>query len=187
MCGRFLFSDEDRCPEIRRFCTLAEEKFPGSGWSRGEVTPGSLYPILVRGKEKADMRLVSWGYTRERGAPLINARAESVEQRVTFAEDFRSRRCVILTTGFFEWGKDEERTKFLFTAKEPVMYLAGIYSTEGRFVVLTTEANKSVRGIHSRMPVIIPGKQVRLWLCTTQAAREMLSAVMPELTAEPVR
>lgn len=182
MCGRFLLSDESECPEVRRFCALADEQFSKDGWSRGEVTPGALYPVFVKGENKAVLQLMTWGYGRTDGRLLINARAESIEGKRTFASDFRYRRCAVLVTGFFEWGKDEDRTKFLFRSEEPCMYLGAIHNTEGNYTILTTEANSSVRGIHHRMPLIIPGNKLLIWLRDIHAAREILTERMPLLT-----
>jgi len=182
MCGRFLFSDEVQCPEVLRFSALADERFAKDSWSRGEVTPGTAYPVLVRGENKAALQLMTWGYERTDGSLLINARAESVEEKRTFASDFQLRRCAILVTGFFERGKDEERTKFLFRAEGPCMYLGAIFNTEGRYTILTTEANSSVRGIHHRMPVIVPKGKLLEWLKDVEAAREILRGQMPVLT-----
>ena len=186
MCGRFLFSSELESPEVQRFCALAERCFPGERWSCGEVLPGMRFPVLVRGREKAVLRLMAWGYEQKNGELLINARGESASVKPTFSADFAQRRCAILTTGFYEWGKDEERTKFRFTGKSDVLYLAGMYNSNGRFVILTTEANASVRGIHHRMPVLLSREMVLTWLKDTHKAQEILRGEMPELTAEAV-
>ena len=186
MCGRFLFSTEPNCPEVQRFCTLAEKRFAGDQWSRGEVMPGMRFPVLVRGEEKASLELMTWGYDMN-GRVLVNARSESITEKPMFSSDFSARRCAILTTGFFEWGKDEERTKFLFTGKTNVLYLAGIYNHAGQFVILTTEANSSVRAIHHRMPVILSGGSVIPWLGNSAYAQDMLKGEMPLLMAEPVK
>ena len=184
MCSRFLFSEKQNSEEVRRFCAIAEQRFGGELWSRGEILPGMCFPVLLAGKKKAEMKLMNWGYSLNSGNLLINARSESVDRKPVFAADFRERRCAVLTTGFYEWGKDEERTKFLFTGSDPVMYLAGICNLEGKFAILTTQANGSVKGIHHRMPVILPKGKVLTWLNDVDAARGILTLEMPSLTAE---
>ena len=62
------------------------------------------------------------------------------------------------------------------------MYLGSIFNTEGRYTILTTEANSSVRGIHHRMPVIVPKGKLLEWLKDVEAAREILCGQMPVLT-----
>ena len=49
------------------------------------------------------------------------------------------------------------------------------------YVVLTTEPNASVQGIHDRMPLILSHEQVRPWLTDPQAALTLLTIVPPAL------
>ena len=45
--------------------------------------------------------------------------------------------------------------------------MAGCWNQFGswqRFVILTTEANESVRGVHHRMPLILDPKDAWVWL-----------------------
>src|SRR4051794_23526768 len=46
-----------------------------------------------------------WAWAKEPsiGNKTINVRAESVTERPAFKAAFRSRRCVILASGFYEW------------------------------------------------------------------------------------
>ncbi len=186
MCGRFLLDTTSDDREVCRFTALAEARFPEEIWSRGEVLPGSRYPVLVRGGEKAAMQLMTWGIPGVSGT-IINARAETVWQKSMFAASARERRCAILASGFFEWGKDSAHTKFLFSQPGGAMYLAGIWveSPEGpRFAILTTAANASVSGVHHRMPVILRRGEVLTWLNDEHAARVLMQGRMPCLTAE---
>jgi len=87
------------------------------------------------------------------------------------------RRCVIPSTGFYEWAKTDAKTKckYQFNAPDsPMLYMAGIYTDNPsrakdeiiaeRFVVLTRVANASVRDIHDRMPVILRKDELVRWL-----------------------
>ena len=44
------------------------------------------------------------------------------------------------------------------------MYMAGIYSMDYRFAILTREATPSISEIHNRMPIIIPETHIKMWL-----------------------
>ncbi len=54
-----------------------------------------------------------------------------------------------------------------------------------RYCVLTTEANASMRGVHSRMPLVLRREQVSLWLRQPEAALRLLRSVPPELEKTP--
>lgn len=90
---------------------------------------------------------------------------------------------MIPSTGFYEWGADKR--KYLFRLPvEQTLYMAGIYREyEGirRYVILTTAANASMKGIHDRMPVILPRDKLQMWMCDTDEAIRYLRAEMPPL------
>ena len=114
---------------------------------------------------------------------MINARSETAEERPTFREPLLHRRCVVPTTGFYEWNKQKE--KFLFHYPDStVVYLAGLWGEIGgkrHYTILTTEPNQAVAAVHNRMPVLLAKEQVRPWLMDTTVALQMLHAKQPEL------
>ena len=74
----------------------------------------------------------------------------------------------------------------------PIMYLAGLYNSYpdpktgkkyGAFVILTTQANNSMRAIHDRMPVILSPKDLPLWLYSHGEAEILLGEEGPELVS----
>lgn len=123
-------------------------------------------------------------YGRSVSVPVIfNARAETVEEKKTFRQSLFTNRCVVPSTGFYEW--DEQKKKHLFRLPgEQTLYMAGIckeYDGIQRYVILTTAANNSMKAIHDRMPVILPKDKILLWATDTAAALDYLHNEMPEL------
>ena len=120
------------------------------GWSGGEVSPGADAPVLVAEGAKIRVCLQNWGIPVINGKRAINARAETVCERPLFQASILHHRCVVPTTGFYEW--DGQKHRYLFRlAQQPAVYLAGLYTEEGQirhFAVLTTALNASVRDIH---------------------------------------
>ena len=60
---------------------------------------------------------------------------------------------------------------------QPVLYMAGFYDRyqdEDRFVILTTEANDSMRPVHDRMPLILERDEIHKWLNEDQMVEDFL-------------
>jgi putative SOS response-associated peptidase YedK len=60
----------------------------------------------------------------------FNARAESVADRPMFRDAFKSRRCIVPASGFFEWtGAKGAKQPHLFTAADgsPLLAFAGLW------------------------------------------------------------
>ena len=65
-----------------------------------------------------------------------------------------------------------------------MLYLAGIYDlkeNERRFVILTTQANESMKDVHDRMPLILEEEEVDTWIRDASEAEKMLQKVPPSL------
>ena len=189
MCGRYFFGDRT-ADEVEKELGLR----PGSISPRpGDATPGMIMPGIVRRRNGAqnhdnepqvtDVQDLFWGLTSRDNKLIINARAESVLDKPMFSDSFSNRRCLLPAAGFYEW--DKAKTKFIFKRPDgKPMYLAGFYDlNEGKdsFVILTTEANKSMEPVHDRMPVMIEAANAQDYLQDQSAAMDMLKEPMPEL------
>ena len=105
-------------------------------------------------------------------------------EKPTFRESVATRRCLLPSTGFFEW--DQDKRKYLFRLPgEPLFYMAGLYdrrSGEECYCILTTGANESMSQIHDRMPLIIPKEYIAEWLMNPFSADRILGSVPPALS-----
>jgi putative SOS response-associated peptidase YedK len=108
--------------------------------------------------------------------PIINARSETAAAKPTFRKALQERRCLIPTTGFYEWKADGDRKQpFVFHREDGAPFaFAGIsefYDTKGGVAqacaVLTTSASKFMEPFHTRTPVIVPESAWDLWLDRT--------------------
>jgi putative SOS response-associated peptidase YedK len=103
---------------------------------------------------------------------LINAKAETVERRSSFAEAFAHRRCVIPASGFYEWNgsKSARQPYWINRSNGDLLLFAGLYANEGdddtsvSFTILTCAANSSLSTIHNRMPVILSDWDADDWM-----------------------
>lgn len=107
----------------------------------------------------------------------INARSETVTQLVSFRQAFRSRRCIIPASGFYEWAaRAGGKVPCYFHRKDGgPMAMAGIWEpsadSAGTFAILTTEANRLMAPVHDRMPVILEKEDFQEFLSSDQVDR----------------
>ena len=181
MCGRYQFTAE-QCEEIRQIAEAIQRKYGSQNWAPGEIRPANHAPVLTETGGEITPRLMKWGYQLP-GTLVINARAETAAEKPLFLDSVRMRRCLIPSTGFYEW--DSRKRKYLFTLpEEDALYMAGLYDRRGGedcYCILTTAPNDSMRPIHDRMPLILTEPQRRQWLADSGAAADLLAAVPPEL------
>ena len=102
---------------------------------------------------------------------LINAQAETVASMITFGEAFRSHRCVIPCSGWYEWKimENGQKQKIRFHAPdESPLFMAAIWfsktNSTNRLVTLTTQSTTQCSQIHHRMPLLLLPAEVSTWL-----------------------
>ena len=136
--------------------------------------------------EKA-LATVSWGLigpwltdmqeARASQSRAINARSESIHEKPTFRNAFRSTRCLIPASGYYEWatalGQYRPKQPFYISARSgQQLPIAGIWSSwtapNGEVIetasIITQEAQGELATIHSRMPVFMPSDRWDMWL-----------------------
>lgn len=183
MCGRYNFTVE-QSEEIMEILEKLNKKFQGKEPKVGEIFPTNLAPILIGEGKEITPSLSSWGFPKFDGkGVIINARAETAFEKRMFRDSLVNRRCIIPSTGFYEW--DQEKTKYLFGLENTnALYMAGIYSSyggESRYVILTTQGNESMKDVHNRMPLIIPKQEIEEWIMNQGATNDFLKREPPEL------
>ncbi len=114
-----------------------------------------------------------WAKDPKIGYKLINAKAETLGEKPSFKSSFKQRRCLVLSDGFFEWRKDQDKTPYYISLKEHQLFaMAGLWDTwkdaEGKelnsFTIITTEPNEMMKVIHNRMPAILEPHHEKEWL-----------------------
>ena len=174
MCGRYsLFTNDDN-REILRILQEVSERRPNAAVKTGKsFHQHSAYSETGTGNHPAGCSRMGISQLCPQGGhhqrPFRNGGGkEALPGKSVF------RRCIVPSTGFFEWSQDKAHQKYRFYLPESdILYMAGLYSVynqEERFVILTTEGNASIRDIHHRMPVVISpdhlriGWENRMWL-----------------------
>lgn len=143
----------------------------------------------------------SWAKDPKIGHQCINAKAETVAEKPSFRAAFKTRRCLVIATGFYEWqvqGLSKQPMWIGLKSNRPFAF-AGLWEQwhppEGADIesctILTTEPTELLRPIHNRMPVILAPSSYDQWLDPTVHDAESLKSLLrpypsEELTAYPV-
>lgn len=201
MCGRFSLATTPA--ELARHFNFRHEVAIAP---RYNIAPSQQIVVIRSGWNGNVISSVRWGliphWTKDQkfSAKLINARAETVQEKPIFREAYQFRRCLIPTTGFFEWKSEGSRKQpyFIKMKNGRLFAMAGIWEawqnpgggTIESCAIITTAANTIVGKIHDRMPAIFPENSYGLWLSATadgKALHEFLRPYDPfKMTAHPV-
>jgi putative SOS response-associated peptidase YedK len=193
MCGRYaLHGPKTRKPGDKlSFRGAAVEFAP-----RYNIPPMQDLPVYCIDAEGApQLTLMRWGLVPAwakapaKGAPLNNARAETVTEKPTFREAYRRRRCLVPMNGFYEWHRaGAQKTPYYIGMQDSELFaVAGLYEYRPgdaatapmtTFTVLTTAANALMQPIHDRMPVIVQPAAYDVWLDPRNTAAQGLETLL---------
>ena len=174
---------------------------PGNRGTRHDIRPSDPAWIIGRrigGRELA-VSMGRWGFLTGDQRLMINARAESVFDRKLFREGVLHHRIAVPAAGFYEWNAEKEKNRFqrpgeiLFmagladypdgaSADSDVDSGAGGADGAGRFVIITTAANASMKPVHNRMPLILEKDQLDGWILDDSMTERLLRQVPPGLS-----
>src|SRR5712671_5352794 len=191
MCGRYLITSN---PEALRrlFRYLEQPNFP----PRYNIAPTQPVPVVRIAEGERHFALVRWGlvpsWVKDPRAfsLLINARAESINDKPAFRNAMKRRRCLVPADGFYEWSEFGERKRPFFIRQKvpgPIAF-AGLWETwmgpNGEEVetvaIITTPANRMLGVIAERMPAILPPDAFELWLdCARVDAQTAAALIVP--------
>ena len=179
MCGRF-FLDVDFDEVLKHYFGIIGD-YPVMDYEPREIFPSNDIPVIHRGKEvDRTIHLMKWGFAPSfMNKILINARSETIAEKMLFKEAFYRRRCLIPASGYFEWekvlGDNDKITKVKRSISVPekkIISMAGIYDRfkdkEGKnfwaVSILTKASNDQVKSVHDRMPVILDKEMEKAWI-----------------------
>ena len=187
MCGRYVIKTP---PDLMRrtFGYDEQPNFP----PRYNVAPTQPIPVVRIDNGARSFALLRWGLIPawvkdpRQFSLLINARAESVNDKPAFRNAMRRRRCLIPADGFYEWKQDGERRRPFYAAAKHLVAFAGLWEPwigpNGEEMetacIVTTTANRTLRGLHDRMPAVIPAAAFDLWLDSRNVDAAIASALL---------
>jgi len=131
-----------------------------------------------------------WAKDMKIGFSSINGMAETLEQKPAFRDSFKSRRCLILADGFYEWQPTGEKSKqpFLIQMQDQSAFaFAGLWDrwrdkASGNVIesctIVTVPPNEVCAPIHDRMPAILDRNDYAAWLGETEVPTEQLKRML---------
>lgn len=186
MCGRN--SNNLTYAEIYTLYRLLAPRWGDLDWKPSyNVAPSTKIPVLRLDKEGTpELVLLKWGlipywaHDPKIAYKTINARAETVGTAPAFRAAFKRRRCLIPSTGYYEWRTLEDGSKqpYLFTMNDGQPFsFAGLWERWEKgpepietCTIITGEPNTLAAEIHTRMPVIIEPENYDAWLRASDTA-----------------
>ncbi len=208
MCGRYAYYKEH--PELR---AQAAKEIDEHGsrlpprplfTQRWNIAPTQRAPVLrLDGDGTRSVDLLRWGlvpgWAKDLGigARAINARSEEAAGKPMFRSAWKSRRCVVPASGFYEWTTTKPKRAWYFRpADDEGLAFAGLWESwtdkatgevVETYTVLTRAPYDVVRPVHDRSPLILPADRWTAWLDPgTRDVGAVLDAPPPDLVAVPV-
>lgn len=183
MCGRYTETHE-LADLAERFGFSAPDTAHGP---RYNIAPGQFAPVVVLEDGERLLKLMRWGLvpfwaTDEKiAAKTINARSETLAERASFKHALKSRRCLVLADGFYEWQKTAggKTPHYIYLKGHSAFSFAGLWEKWDKapgsealytFSIVTTRPNSLLKQLHSRMPVILKPEDEETWLAADASA-----------------
>ena len=200
MCGRYRIGegiwDEDLAVTMAQAVRVAE-KFGVKMKTEGEIRPTDVAPVIAPSARDRSLGAfpMQWGFTHpKRGMLVFNTRMETAQERGMLAGSIDDRRCLVPAECYYEWKKIDPKRKerYAFRAADgSPLFMAGLYirTSDVRqlpcFTILTQDAQKAIRDLHPRMPVLVPWSRAAEWLSPDTDFLGMLHDLRVEVQAEP--
>ena len=165
MCGRYVITNPvSKTKKIVKTAIKVEDK------ENYNAHPYQDLPVIKKYTNGNTLENLKWGIVpswskKKEFKPLINARLETINEKISFKKLIKLTRCVAVADGFYEW-KREDKNKiphYFLREDKKIMYIAAIYENN-QFCLITEEATRNVIDIHKRQPVILNENDVNRYL-----------------------
>lgn len=146
-------------------------------------------PIVLDNKPDIITTNFTWGLLptnrdKDFRKSTLNARVETLEDKISFAPSINNR-CLVIVSAYFDWHWNDpagkSKTKYqIHSNTDEIFYLAGIYNSWqdkngelwNTYSIVTTEANDFMKYVHNRkeaegdqrMPIHIKREDEKAWL-----------------------
>tara|TARA_B100000029_G_scaffold453040_1_gene478576 strand:- start:445 stop:1068 length:624 start_codon:yes stop_codon:yes gene_type:complete len=165
MCGRFVITNP-----VAKTKSIVKKAIKVEDIENYNAHPTQNLPVIKKYSNGNTLELLKWGIVpswskKKEFKPLINARLETIDEKISFKKNIKLHRCVVVADGFYEWRRDiKEKKPFYFLRNDKkMMFIAGIFENS-QFCLITEQASENVNEIHHRQPVILYEKNINDYL-----------------------
>ncbi len=179
MCGRFSLTDIGSI--FSRFGVIISKDINKKITPHYNIAPTQKIPVIYQDNNQENrIEFMKWGLVPfwakdpKIGHKMINARAETLTQKPSFKHLLKSKRCLVPSSGFYEWKRiDKRKVPYYIGIKNNKTFsFAGLYDNWKdsvgyeliTFTIITTNSNNTLKPIHNRMPVILEREFEEDWL-----------------------
>jgi len=165
MCGRYVVNNP-----VSKTSKLVKSAIQVEDIENYNAHPYQKLPVIKKYKNGNTLENLKWGlipsWAKNKDfKALINARLETIDEKISFKRLIKLKRCVAVADGFYEWKRnDKEKIPHYFLRKDKkTIFFAGIYEND-EFCLITEEAKENIKEIHHRQPVIINEMDINRYL-----------------------
>lgn len=181
MCGRYKITKP-----ITKTIDIVKTNIKVEDSENFNAHPSQHLPIIKSYTNGKALELYQWGLIPnwskklEKFSPLINARKETLTEKITFKNLIQNSRCLVIADGYFEWKREKKiKLPYFFTREDDeIMFFAAIHQAN-QFCIITREATEKISTIHHREPLIINRSQINNYLNIKKDAMEILNSIKP--------
>ena len=184
MCGRYVITKP-----VSKTIDIVKTNIKVEDEDNFNAHPTQKLPIIksyTNGKalEVCEWGLIpGWSKKLDKFSPLINARLETLMEKVSFKKLIQTSRCIVIADGYYEWKRDEKKKiPYYFTrTNSSLMFFAAIHQNN-QFCIITREATDKTKEIHHREPLILDEEQISNYLDVKKEGTDILKSIKaPEL------
>ena len=165
MCGRYVITNP-----VSKTKKIVKSAIKVDDLENYNAHPYQNLPVIKKYINGNTLENLKWGMVpswskKKEFKPLINARLETIDEKVSFKKLIKLTRCIAVADGFYEW-KREDKNKvphYFLREDKKIMYIAAIYENN-EFCLITEQASNNVNEIHHRQPVIINENDINRYL-----------------------
>ena len=165
MCGRFVVTNP-----VAKTKSIVKTAIKVEDTENYNAHPYQQLPVIKKYTNGNTLELMKWGiiptWAKQKDfKPLINARLETIDEKISFKKHIKLHRCIAVADGFYEWKREGKiKTPFYFLRDDKkMMFIAGIFENS-QFCLITEQATENINEIHHRQPVILNEKDINNYL-----------------------
>ena len=176
MCGRYVVTNP-----VSKTNKIVKSAIQVEDTENYNAHPYQKLPVIKKYTNGNTLENLKWGmvpsWAKQKDfKALINARLETIDEKISFKKLIKLQRCVAVADGFYEWKRVEnKKTPYYFLREDKKnMYIAGIHENN-EFCLITESASENISTIHHRQPVILNENDINRYLNLELSGSNFLS------------